>query len=227
MGHSSVPQIFLRDVCRLLYWNDHSNIYSQCVNSRLTMPRPKRYDQAELLDAAMEHFWERGYEKTSIGELVEDTGVNRASLYAAYPDKRKLFLAAVEHYLTTRTQKNLKMLRQHEPAADAIRRFFGEILSEPGKIRRGCLVTNSAVEFGVDDEDVARLVRKAMARVEKLLAGRLQEIADAGLLPQDVSPTQYARQLTVFLQGVRVMSRVGVPLKTLREATESALSVLR
>lgn len=190
------------------------------------MPRPKTYDQAELLDAAMEHFWKRGFEKTSIGELVACTGVNRASLYAAYPDKRKLFLAAVTHYLTTRTQENLSRLQQHEPAADAIKQFFRDVLSDPGKSRLGCLVTNSAVEFGVTDDDVARLVRKAMARVEKALTVRLQEVADAGNLAPGVNPAQYARQLTVFLQGVRVMSRVGVPLKSLREATESALSAL-
>ena len=191
------------------------------------MPRPRIYDQTQLLESAMDHFWKHGYEKTSIGDLVAETGVNRASLYAAYPDKRKLFLAAVTHYLTTRTRENLKTLQQHEPAAEAIRKFFGDILSQPGKSRRGCLVTNSAVEFGVSDDEVARLVRNAMTRVEKALAVRLQEAADAGGLQPDVQPAQYARQLTVFLQGLRVMSRVGVPLKSLREATASALSALR
>ena len=187
------------------------------------MPRPKTYDQSGLLDAAMEHFWQRGYEKTSIGELVADTGVNRASLYAAFPDKRALFLAVVERYLSTRSRDNLERLRRTEPAADAIRSFFAEILSSRASSRRGCLVTNSAVEFGVSDEQVARLVRKAMSRVEETLVVRLQQVADAGRLAKGVTPEQYARHLTVFLQGLRVMSRAGVPLKTLRNAMDSAL----
>lgn len=186
------------------------------------MPRAKAYNRLGLLETVTEQFWQQGYEQTSIGRLVAGSKVNRASLYAAYPDKKHLFLSAVKHYLATRSRDKLMRLKREQPAAEAIRRFFFDLLAESDG-KQGCLVTNTAVEFGVSDDEVARLVRSAIRRVESVLESRLQEIADAGELAAELSPRQYARQLTVHLQGIRVMMRAGFSRTLLREATESAL----
>ena len=188
------------------------------------MPRVKSYDQQLLLRDAMEAFWKCGYWRTSVGDLVASSGVNRASLYAAYPDKRELFLASVSFYLESRTRESIAELEQRQPAARAVRSFFRRLTDDRVKMKRGCLLTNSAVEFGVSDEQVAKLLRTAFARVEQALALRLSEIAAAGDLGCGMQPRTYARQLVTFLQGLRVMARAGASKKMLREAIDSALS---
>ena len=63
------------------------------------MARTRSFDEDEVLDRAMALFWRKGFEATSIEELVSVSGINRASMYAVFGDKRRLFLAVLDHYL--------------------------------------------------------------------------------------------------------------------------------
>ena len=192
------------------------------------MPRPRSYDETALLDSAMQMFWARGYEQTSISDLVAETGVNRASLYTAYPDKRALFMASVQHYLDHVTRESIEQLSEATPAAEAVRSFFLALAtSPPRKIGRGCLITNSAVEFSDTDPEISALIRRAFKKVEQVLTKRLQEAQAARQLDKSVKPAAYARQLLVLIQGLRVMARAGVSRPLLRDAVESALTPLK
>lgn len=189
------------------------------------MPRPKAYDEMALLDCAMEAFWIRGYDRTSIQELVGRTGVNRASLYGAYPDKRTLFIAGIRRYLDLVVEDNVRRLQTVEPAGEAVRQFFLKLVEAPvERMRRGCLLTNSAVEIGLEDEEVAALIRGAFNRVEQAICDRLTEAQRANQLAEGVKPLALARHLVAVLQGIRVMARVGVDRDVMRQAVSSALS---
>lgn len=189
------------------------------------MPRAKEYDEAALLDRTMETFWSQGYDGTSIDDLVERTGVNRASLYSVYPDKRALFVAGIKRYLDLVVEDNIRRLREAEPPGEAVRQFFLKLVDAPiDRIRRGCLLTNSATELGLEDAEVAALIRGAFRRVERALCDRLVEAQKAGQLAAGVHPETLARLLITVLQGIRVMSRVGVDRETMRDAVTGALS---
>ncbi len=189
------------------------------------MPRPKAYNEAYLLNSAMEAFWAHGYDRTSIQALVGETGVNRASLYGAYPDKRALFVAGIKRYLDLVVEDNLRRLHAVEPAAEAVRQFFLKIVEAPiERLQRGCLLTNSAVEIGLEDKEVAALIRGAFDRVEQAICKRLAEVQRANQLAEGVKPRALARHLVALLQGIRVMARVGVDRNVLRQAVSSALS---
>ncbi len=189
------------------------------------MSRPKAYNEAELLDQAMEAFWTRGYDRTSIQDLVGQTGVNRASLYGAYPDKRTLFIAGIRRYLDLVVEDNVRRLHTVEPAGEAVRQFFLKLVEAPvERMRRGCLLTNSAVEIGMEDEEVAALIRGAFDRVEQAICDRLEEAQRANQLAEGVKPRALARHLVAVLQGIRVMARVGVDRDVMRQAVSSALS---
>lgn len=189
------------------------------------MPRPKAYNEAELLDQAMQEFWTHGYDRTSIQNLVGETGVNRASLYSAYPDKRALFIAGIRRYLDLVVEDNVRRLRAVEPAGDAVRQFFLKLVEAPvERMQRGCLLTNSAVEIGLEDGEVAALIRGAFDRVEQAIYDRLEEAQRANQLAEDVKTRALARHLIAVLQGIRVMARVGVDRDVMRQAVSSALS---
>jgi TetR/AcrR family transcriptional repressor of nem operon len=173
-------------------------------------------------------FWARGFAATSVDDLVGRTGVNRASLYAAYPDKRRLFLASLRHYLETVTGAGLRRLAEGERASAAVRRFLRGIAAQraASSTRPGCLLTNTAVELGDRDGEVVALVRGALRRVEGALRARLEEARAQGDLHPGADPRRLARQLLVLVQGIRVMSRLGGEEKVVRDAVESALAPL-
>src|SRR5262245_54579583 len=137
------------------------------------MARPCAYDRDDLLRCATALFWERGFAGTSVDDVVRATGVSRSSLYAAFPDKSALFLAALAHSLDTVTRAKLERLAQGARAAPAIKKFLLEIADERPSANapaHGCLLTNTAVEIGAGQEEVAELVRNAFARWERALA---------------------------------------------------------
>ena len=192
------------------------------------MARPKAYDETAMLDRAMEVFWARGFDGTSIQNLVGKTGVNRGSLYGAYPDKRALFVASIRRYLDLVVEDNVRRLLAVEPAGDAVRQFFLQLVeAPPERLRRGCLLTNSAVELGMEDAQVAALIRGAFRRVEQVFCARLVEAKRVGQLTDGVQPEALARLLITVLQGIRVMSRVGVDRAAMRDAVKSALSGIK
>lgn len=191
------------------------------------MPRAKAYDEVALLDRAMETFWAQGHDRTSIKDLVRRTGVNRASLYSAYPGKRALFLAAIRRYLDLVVENNVRRLFEIEPAGEAVRQFFLKLVEAPAeRIRMGCLLTNAAVEVGLKDKEIAALIRGAFRRVEHAIRERLVEAQHAKQLTEGTQPKALARLLITVLQGVRVMARVGVDRGTMRDAVASALSAI-
>ena len=112
------------------------------------MARPREFDEGVVLDAAVQCFWARGYEATSVKDLIERTGLTAASLYNAYGDKRTMFRIALDYYI----EKSIGVrIRRCEtlPPRDAIRSFFDDILrrSITDRERKGCMVVNSALEL--------------------------------------------------------------------------------
>jgi TetR/AcrR family transcriptional regulator, transcriptional repressor for nem operon len=191
------------------------------------MGRPREYDEAALVSHAMHAFWSRGYRGMSIDELVSKTGVSRASLYNAYPDKRGLFIESLKRYLDEIVHDNVRRLYAVEPAGEAVRQFLLKLVEAPlARLRRGCLLTNTAVELGIKDKQAAALIRQAFERVEDALHQRLVEAKKAGNLAGNMQPRSYARQLMTVLQGIRVMARVGVERDILKDAVRAALSPL-
>src|SRR5712692_11429413 len=117
------------------------------------MPRPRSFDEDAVLDQAVQLFWERGYEGTSLADLETHIGLGRQSLYNAFGDKQTLFLKALERYQRAVMEKVLAHLNASGAGLDAIRAFFKatvESLTAAGP-RRACLVANTILERGSQD----------------------------------------------------------------------------
>ncbi|MDX1606918.1 MAG: helix-turn-helix domain-containing protein, partial [Candidatus Competibacterales bacterium] len=130
------------------------------------MARTKAFDRTEVLERAMTLFWRQGYEATSIQDLVAHTGVNRASLYATYGDKRTLFGAALAHYRDVVSARRMRQLTEPGAGKAAIRRFFRELieysLGEGHPL--GCLLANSAIELAPHDPALVAECTAGIAR---------------------------------------------------------------
>ena len=103
------------------------------------MARPREFDDSVVLDAAVERFWNRGYEATSVRDLIEATGLTGASLYNAFGDKRALFRAALAHYAETSIGKRIQRC-EALPPRQAIAAVFDEILRRSLNVLMGVRV---------------------------------------------------------------------------------------
>ncbi|MFF8592423.1 TetR/AcrR family transcriptional regulator [Streptomyces sp. NPDC015220] len=192
------------------------------------MARTKEFDPDVVLERAMDLFWERGYEATSMADLVEHLGIGRASLYGTFGSKHDLYLAAMRRYLRTSEAGFVTALAQPGPALPAVRAFVEswvtDSLTDP--YRRGCLVVNAAVELSRRDPEVARQVEISWSVVETALVSSLLRAQAQGELAPDKDPHEIAHFLLVVMQGVRVIARAAPDTARLRDAARVALAAL-
>ncbi|MGW2618173.1 TetR/AcrR family transcriptional regulator [Streptomyces sp. NPDC001500] len=193
------------------------------------MARTKEFDPDAALQSALELFWRRGYEATSLTDLVEHLGVGRASLYATFGSKHALYLKALDRYAETRDAALLAELSRPGPALPAVRavvRRFAAEAASPDVRLNGCLVTNTAAELAPHDPAAARRVELSWEHVETLLHSALVRARAQGELPEERDPRALARMLLVLLQGVRIVGKASDDPARLRDAAEQALTLL-
>jgi TetR/AcrR family transcriptional regulator, transcriptional repressor for nem operon len=89
------------------------------------MGRPREFDEPAALEAAMDCFWRDGYGATSVRDLAARMGINAASLYNAFGDKRSLFCVALRRYADRSTRERIAR-SEMLPPKDAIRAFLAE-----------------------------------------------------------------------------------------------------
>ncbi|MDB1088706.1 TetR/AcrR family transcriptional regulator [Streptomyces sp. ACA25] len=192
------------------------------------MARTKEFDPDVVLQRATDLFWERGYEATSMADLVEHLGIGRASLYSTFGSKRDLYLAAMRQYLRGSETGFVTALAQPGPALPAVRAFVEswvtDALTDPN--RRGCLVVNAAVELSPRDPEVTRQVEVSWSVVETALVSSLLRAQTQGELATDKDPHEIAHFLLVVMQGMRVIARAAPEAGRLRAAARLALAAL-
>ena len=208
---------------------DHSsNCYNWSIKEVVFMPRRKEFDELEVLSRAMEIFWHKGYEATSVQDLVEQMGINRGSLDGTFADKRALFLAAIEHY--DRTVVTSVVVSLHKPASarKAIEDYIrGEVLrAVQDRHRHGCFLTNSAVEVGPHDAEAEERLTNSLKRIEAAFLDALVAARAHGEIRTKRDLRSVARFLTSSLQGIRVMARVNPDRETLMAVADIVIALL-
>lgn len=173
------------------------------------MPWEKQFDVDEVLDRAMQAFWARGYEATSLRDLVNCTGINRGSLYSTYTDKRTLFIAALRRYDAKYRREFLARLEAENEPLEAIRELFvafaSQVSQEGGN--RGCFLTNTAVELAAHDPEVGGLVAAAQQGIESFFARMIRKGKARRQIPADMKVASTARGLLASLLGLVVLTR--------------------
>ena len=192
------------------------------------MGRQKQFNRDEVLMKAMETFWRYGYEGTSIQTLVEDMGINRGSLYDTFGDKLSLFHEAIAYYDSRVVTKAIARLEAPGAAKQAIiDQFYGLIDRAVGDSdRKGCLLTNTAVEMGARNSDTSKQVTNNIQRIENALKQALTTAQKKGEISQKKDTAALAKFLTCCLQGLRVISKINPDRKALQDMAKIALSVL-
>ncbi|HLI12167.1 MAG TPA: TetR family transcriptional regulator [Alphaproteobacteria bacterium] len=171
--------------------------------------RTKSFDPETVLRKAMQLFWRQGYEATSMDDLVRAMGINRASLYATFGDKRRLFIRALDLYGRTALAPRLAALAEAPSPLAALRALLAELVAfgagDPQ--RRGCLAVNAACELGGRDPEIAARLRALRRDQEAHLARLLARARDDGEISPAHDPQSCARLLATVIDGLRVEAK--------------------
>jgi TetR/AcrR family transcriptional regulator, transcriptional repressor for nem operon len=191
------------------------------------MARPREFDEAAVLEAAMNCFWAQGFEQTSVRDLAERMGITGASLYNAFGDKRSLYRQAFVYYLTQTVRDRIARLEKLPPAT-AVRAFFEEIIerSVDDKQRRGCMLVNAALELAPYDAEFQRLVVEEMIFIETFFRRCVEQGQKAGSIVASRPAEELAKLLLSVLLGIRVLARTRPQREVLAGAANGALALI-
>ena len=192
------------------------------------MARPREFDEAAVLDAAIERFWQRGYEATSVRDLAEEMNIAGASLYNAFGDKRSLYARALNRYLDQTFRERIRRIEPATSPREAISAFLQEIIkrSLTDKQRRGCMLVNSAIESAPFDPNFLGIVATFLDEVEALLFRCVSKGQKDGSITRDHSAEDLSKSLLGVLLGIRVLARVRPDRKLLEGLLRPILGLL-
>ena len=174
------------------------------------MARPREFDEAAVLDAAIERFWQSGYEATSVRDLADEMNIAGASLYNAFGDKRSLYERTLNRYLDQTFRERIRRLEPSLPPREAIIAFLQEIVkrSLTDKQRRGCMLVNSAIESAPHDAKFFDIVAIFLDEVERFFFRCVSNGQKDGTITRAYSAEDLSRSLLGALLGIRVLARV-------------------
>ena len=180
---------------------------------------------------ARDLFWSRGYSATSVQDLVDELSVQRGSLYAAFGDKRDLYLKAVALY-ADENRERLEAMLGDGPVLPALRRMLTEPATltgaqEGAKRRRGCLIGNTTAELVPGDEQARALVAAAFGAFIQAVAAALKRGQDTGEVATTATPEAQAHLLLMLFQGSALVSRAQPARDQLLAGIDLALDALR
>jgi AcrR family transcriptional regulator len=189
-----------------------------------TRGRPRSFDREQALERAMEVFWRHGFEATSISDLTAAMNINPPSLYAAFGDKERLFLEAVERY-GCRGPSAQAILDDAPSAHAAVERLLQAAAREFTNRAHppGCMVISAATNCSAGSAHIQAALAKLRRESEASLKARIERGIAAGELPARTHGAALARFYVTVLEGMSVQARDGASRKSLLATAETAM----
>ncbi|HIC7209852.1 TetR/AcrR family transcriptional regulator [Burkholderia stabilis] len=190
--------------------------------------RPREFDTDVAVEAAARVFWEQGYHATSIDTLCEATGVFRGSLYRTFGDKHGLLVAAFDQYAEGAVARLKERLAADLPPRDTLREALmyytriGARLSE----RRGCFITNAAIELLPGDEALRPHIESTLLRIATQLSLAVARGQQSGDFDRNLDPEEVGRFLLCLVQGMRVLGKSSASESELVSIVDIAMRAL-
>lgn len=192
------------------------------------MARPREFNDAIALNAAIQCFWSHGYEATSVRDLADAMGITGPSLYNAFGDKRALYRRALDHYVEHGFRDRVRRFETQLESRKAIVAFFDEIiersLADPQQ--KGCMIVNSALELAPHDPEFQTVLADVLREMERFFFRCVKAGQLAGTISKTVPAVDFARMLLGVLMGLRVLARSRPEPELLRGMVRPVLALL-
>jgi TetR/AcrR family transcriptional regulator, copper-responsive repressor len=191
--------------------------------------RPRAYDPDTALARAADVFWRNGYDGTSLDDLVAATGMNRPSLYAAFGDKRELYLKTLARYRDSARAVTLTLLADDPPLRVFLDRFYKAALDlyltgEGGA--RGCYTIGTAATQATVDSKVRAFLAEGVRNSDAFLAEQFSRARERGEISRSADPAMLAQLATATLHTLAVRARAGLPRRELAALVATAIDVI-
>jgi TetR/AcrR family transcriptional regulator, transcriptional repressor for nem operon len=193
------------------------------------MARPRKFAEGDVVAAARDEFWRRGYAATSVDDLTAATGLGKGSLYGAFGDKHGLYLRALDDYIAESLDEVRAQLR--DPAFNAYDRLTRHLRAQvkaiaADKSKRGCMMAKSAAELAGFDDAVEKKVERAYASWRDELVACVKEAQRDGDIDATQNPQALAGVLLAFMRGQEALHKGGAKPAQLKAAAEQMVSLI-
>lgn len=190
--------------------------------------RPRTFDREEALQKAMMVFWEKGYEGTSMADLIESIGMKAPSIYAAFGNKDALFREAVELYKGQVEQGPLKALNHSTYIVEALENSLNESVNMlSGNKVSGCLIMGGAINCAPEHQEHVEHLRNMRSKYKQALKRRFAQAVKDKQLIESADPEELAEFYFGFIHGLALRASDGSTQKELKSSCKLALEVLK
>ena len=192
------------------------------------MARTIEFDRNDVLENAMNTFWQNGYSMTSIPNLVDATKLNPGSIYSAFKSKEGLFLETLDFYGQRSVKNFKKYMEDSDSPLAGIETFLTAIVDKSkNKDKRGCLIVNTILEMSSHNEKVQAQANKLLQAVEDELIKGLQQAQAKGEISINKNPQALAKFLMLNIWGLRVLAKTNPDPKSADMVLKQVLASLK
>jgi TetR/AcrR family transcriptional repressor of nem operon len=185
------------------------NSFAYTAELFLVMARTKDFDENEVLTKAIQLFWHKGYNGTSMQDLVDALGISRSSLYDTYTDKHTLFIKALESYQVEGAAKIQQIIDQTDSAKETIKKLLelttNDLLFD--KQQKGCFMVNAQVEVAPHDQEVGKLVCDNEQQMNEAFYQVIKKGQESGEIKNNQDARALARFVFNAVKGMRVTAK--------------------
>jgi TetR/AcrR family transcriptional repressor of nem operon len=193
------------------------------------MGRTKDFDEAEVLKKAVGIFWDKGYNGTSMQDLVDGLGISRSSLYDTFGDKHQLYLKALGAYQDNYGGQLCTLVSESQTAEIAIHDLLAMVVNDllADKQRRGCFMVNAGIELANHDEDVSKLICQTQNQLEDTFFTVIERGQAKGEISKEKDARALARFLNNTVKGMQVSVKSTNERAFFDDIISTALTVLK
>ena len=191
------------------------------VTTHSTRPvgRPREFDEEQVLVDAMQAFWRKGYEATSLVDLTTATGLNKASLYRVFGDKHQLFMSALRNYADIEFRETTAVISADASPLTNLRAIVRKV-SDDASSDKGCLMINAMVELAPHDPEVKQLLKSFGEQRMQAIQGMIAQAQAAGEVRAELDPQELAISLMINFAGSAAMVKGFMPTELINKNLE-------
>jgi TetR/AcrR family transcriptional repressor of nem operon len=189
--------------------------------------RPREFEPDVFLNTALNCFWQNGYQATSMADLMKASGLASASIYKLYPDKRAIYLAALQRYIDEGTLRTKKRSAEMSPEA-ALREtleFAAQLSSAPAG-EKGCFTIAAASELLPGDEEVKAKVSEKFKNIINELECILLRGQQQHVFRRDEEARVVAKSLFMMIEGMRIYGKIQPEIEDIRRSNDFIIRTL-
>lgn len=192
------------------------------------MARPRKFNEQEVLQKAVDLFWAKGYNGTSIQDLVNHLGINRASLYDTFGGKQSLYETALQQYKADSWKMTRKLIDSGLSAKEIVRNILDQAVADcqNDPLRKGCFVVNTAVELAPHDENIDKMIAANTQVFIETFAEVFRKGQANGEINKDKDPKALAGYLFNTFSGLRVLAKTKPDPAFLQDIIKTSLYVI-